>query len=168
MGRNSVARRQFIHFGAGAVAAGAAAKVTLLNPTHLSAFAGPVPPSDSVRFASIGTGVRGCELLSATLLVPGVQCVAVCDLYDARHAAAQEAVNNSDIPATRDYRAILAGAPKRPFDPVRFFRWRCFTDYGEGLGGDLFVHLISGIQFITSTNAVAQRAQFTGGLFPSY
>jgi len=38
MGRNSVTRRQFIHFGAGAVAAGAAAKVTLLNPTHLSAF----------------------------------------------------------------------------------------------------------------------------------
>ena len=285
MGRNSVTRRQFIHFGAGAVAAGAAAKVTLLNPTHLSAFAGPVPPSDTVRFASIGTGVRGCELLSATLMVPGVQCVAVCDLYDARHVAAQEAVNNSAVPGTRDYRAILDrkdvdaviiaatdhqhrkvfedacaagkdvycekpmshtvddgfammaaahkgnrivqigsqrvssilyakakeiydsgklgevtaidaywdrnspsgawvypiapdanettidwsafldGAPKRPFDPVRFFRWRCFTDYGEGLGGDLFVHLISGIQFITGTNSVAQRAQSTGGLF---
>jgi len=40
-----------------------------------------------------------------------------------------------------------------------------FTDYGEGLGGDLFVHLISGIQFITGTNSVAQRAQSTGGLF---
>src|SRR5262249_35231585 len=60
---------------------------------------------------------------------------------------------------------FLGNAPKRPFDPVRFFRWRCFTDYGEGLAGDLFVHLISGISFITSTNTVAKRAQSTGGLF---
>jgi len=48
---------------------------------------------------------------------------------------------------------------------VRFFRWRCFEDYGEGLAGDLFVHLISGIHFITGANMVAQRAQSTGGLF---
>ena len=53
-----------------------------------------------------------------------------------------------------------------PSIPVRFFRWRCFTDYGEGLGGDLFVHLISGIMFITGTNTVAvARAKSTGGLF---
>ena len=44
-----------------------------------------------------------------------------------------------------DWTAFLTGAPSIPFDPVRFFRWRCFTDYGEGLAGDLFVHLISGI-----------------------
>jgi len=66
---------------------------------------------------------------------------------------------------TIDWNAFLDGAPKRPFDPARFFRWRCFTDYGEGLAGDLFVHLISGIQFITGTNSVAQRAQSMGGLF---
>jgi predicted dehydrogenase len=48
---------------------------------------------------------------------------------------------------------------------VRFFRWRCFSDYGEGLAGDLFVHLISGIHFITSTNTIAERAISTGGLF---
>jgi predicted dehydrogenase len=66
---------------------------------------------------------------------------------------------------TIDWNAFLDGAPKRPFDPVRFFRWRCFTDYGEGLAGDLFVHLISGIHFITGTNTVAERAQSSGGLF---
>ena len=37
--------------------------------------------------------------------------------------------------------------------------------YGEGLGGDLFVHLISGIHFISGTNTIAQRAQSSGGLF---
>ena len=66
---------------------------------------------------------------------------------------------------TIDWNAFLGSAPKRPFDPVRFFRWRCFTDYGEGLGGDLFVHLISGIHFISGTNTIAQRAQSSGGLF---
>ncbi len=244
-----------------------------------------LPASDTVRFASIGTGVRGCELLKATLRVSGVECVGVCDLYDSRHTAARESVKKADVPATRNYKeildrkdvdaviiavtdhqhrrvfedacaagkdvycekpmshtvedgfamveaarkgnrivqvgsqrvssilyakakeiydsgklgdvyfieaywdrnsasgawvypippdaseqtidwnAFLGGASKRPFDPVRFFRWRCFTDYGEGLAGDLFVHLISGIQFITSTNSIAQRAQSTGGLF---
>jgi len=66
---------------------------------------------------------------------------------------------------TIDWNTFLGGAPKRAFDPVRFFRWRCFTDYGEGLAGDLFVHLISGIHFITATNTAAQRAQSSGGLF---
>jgi predicted dehydrogenase len=66
---------------------------------------------------------------------------------------------------TIDWNAFLDGAPKRPFSPERFFRWRCFTDYGEGLAGDLFVHLISGIHFITGTNTVAKRAQSSGGLF---
>jgi predicted dehydrogenase len=284
MRTSSLTRRQFIHLGTGAVAAGAAAKLTVLQPHLLSAAPRPVPPSDVVRFASIGTGIRGCELLEATLRVPGVQCVAVCDLYDSRHDAAREAVNQN-VPATRDYREILdrkdvdavfvavpdhnhrrivedacaagkdvycekpmshtvedglamvdaaqkakrmvnvgsqrvssilyakakyiydsgklgqvttieaywdrnspsgawvypippdaseqtidwntflGAAPKRPFDPVRFFRWRCFSDYGEGLAGDLFVHLISGIHFITGTNRVAQRAQSSGGLF---
>jgi len=65
-----------------------------------------VAPSDTVRFASIGTGVRGCELLGASLNVPGVECVAVCDLCDSRHTAAQEAVKKN-VPATRNYKEIL-------------------------------------------------------------
>ncbi|MGA8676443.1 MAG: hypothetical protein WB621_14590, partial [Candidatus Acidiferrales bacterium] len=52
-----------------------------------------------------------------------------------------------------------------PFDAARFFRWRCFADYGEGLPGDLFVHLMSGIFFISGMNEVPQRAQSSGGLF---
>jgi predicted dehydrogenase len=284
MSKNPLSRRQFIQIGTGAIAATTAAKV-ILQPRYLSAAARPVAPSDTVRFASIGTGIRGCEHLQASLNVPGIQCVAVCDLYDSRHTAAREAVNNPSVTATRDYRSILdrkdvdsvliatmdhnhrhvfedacaagkdvycekpmshlvedgfamveaaqknkrmvaigsqrvssvlyakakeiydsgklgevfsinaywdrnspsgawvypippdasektidwnsflGSAPKKAFDPVRFFRWRCYTDYGEGLGGDLFVHLLSGIQFITGINAPAQRAISSGGLF---
>src|ERR1700732_4591522 len=99
-------RRNFIRIGAGSVVAGAAAKVTLLDPPTLWAADGTAAPSDRVRFASIGTGTRGCELLAASLAVPGVECVAVCDLYDSRHQAAQEAVKNQ-VPATRNYKEIL-------------------------------------------------------------
>ncbi len=105
MGKSSLTRRKFMQIGTSAVAAGAAAKVTLLDPTVLAAMP-RVAPSDVVRFASIGTGVRGCELLSATTHVPGIECVAVCDLYDSRHTAAQEAVGKK-VPSTRNYKEIL-------------------------------------------------------------
>src|ERR1700676_4337980 len=108
MAKNPLTRRQFIHVGTGAIAATTVAK-NILQPHLLSAAARPVAPSDTVRFASIGTGIRGCEHLQASLDVPGIQCVAVCDLYDSRHTAAQEAVKNPSVPATRDYRTILAG-----------------------------------------------------------
>ncbi len=284
MNQNPWTRRDFLRVGGGAAVAGAAVKYTVLQPNQLLAAARPVAPSDRVRFAAIGTGVRGCELLHSSLHVPGIECVAVCDLYDSRHISARQALNK-DVPATRDYRTILDrkdidaviiathdhqhrrvfvdacaagkdvycekpmshtvddgfamveaaqkanriaqvgsqrvssilyarakeiydsgklgdvyaiqaywdrnnpggafvcpippdaneqtvdwnsflnGAPKRPFDPIRFFRWRCFTDYGSGLAGDLFVHLLSGIHFVTGTNTIPERAQSMGGLF---
>ena len=66
---------------------------------------------------------------------------------------------------TIDWNTWLGSAPQRDYDPVRFFRWRCYRDYGAGLAGDLFVHLISGIHFITGTDQPASRALSTGGLY---
>ncbi len=68
-------------------------------------------------------------------------------------------------PETVDWKGFLVDAPDRPFDAKRFFRWRCFEDYGSGLGGDLFVHLLSGILGITGMNTVASRAYSSGGLY---
>src|SRR5271155_460245 len=99
-------RRTFMQISAGSVAAGAAAKMTLLQPAPLWGADRAVAPSDRIRFASIGTGTRGSELLTASLAVPGVECVAACDLYDSRHEAAQEAVQKQ-IPTTRNYKEIL-------------------------------------------------------------
>ena len=281
---HSLTRRDFMRIGTGSVAAGAAVKLTLLEPAALWGGGRTVAPSDRIRFASIGTGTRGCELLQASLSVRGIECVAVCDLYDSRHEAAQETAQKQ-VPATRSYKeildrkdvdavivavpdhqhrrivvdacaagkdvycekpmshtvedgfamveavrkgnrimqvgsqrvssiiyekardlyasgalgdvffiegssdrnspsgawvypippdaseqtidwnAFLGDAPKRPFDAARFFRWRCFADYGEGLAGDLFVHLLSGIYFIAGINEAPQRAQSSGGLF---
>lgn len=284
MANHTLTRRNLMRLGAGAFVTQAAVRATLLEPAAAWAAGRTVAPSDRVRFAAIGTGIRGLSLLGSTLTVPGIECVAACDLYDGRHQAARnvvqknidvtrnykEILDRKDVDAvivavtdhqhrrvvvdacaagkdvycekpmshnvedgftmidavrkgsrimqvgsqrvssilyakakeiydsgklgqvtyiqaywdrnsaggawqypippdastqTIDWNAFLVDAPKRAFDPIRFFRWRCFEDYGEGLGGDLFVHLISGIHFITGTNEVASRAQSTGGLF---
>ncbi|MBA2562952.1 MAG: Gfo/Idh/MocA family oxidoreductase [Chitinophagaceae bacterium] len=45
----------------------------------------------------------------------------------------------------------IGDAPKKPYDAKRFFWWRNYKDYGTGVAGDLFVHLLSGIHFITDS-----------------
>ncbi len=280
--RFSITRRDFVRIGAGAAAAGAAMRTTLLEPTSLAAQVDP--GGRPIRFVIVGTGIRGTDLLKAARQVPTGVCVGAADLYTTRHTAAKEAWG-SDIPTTGDYRtffdrtdvdavliatsdhlhrrvtldAVAAGkdvycekpmshsvadgqamvaavemgnrifqagsqrvssilyakareiyasgrlgevhsidaqwnrnspggawvypvpadaspqtvdwdkfiqdAPQHAFDPVRFFRWRLFSDYSSGLGGDLFVHMLSGIFAITGLNSAPARAMSSGGLY---
>ncbi len=39
-----------------------------------------------------------------------------------------------------DWKMWLGSAPKRAWDPDRYFRWRKFWDYGTGIIGDLWPH----------------------------
>ena len=52
-------------------------------------------------------------------------------------------------PETVDWDRYIAGTKKMPFDPKKFFRWRNYRDFGTGVAGDLFVHLLSGTHLIT-------------------
>jgi predicted dehydrogenase len=64
---------------------------------------------------------------------------------------------------TCDWNTFQGRAAKTDWDANRFFRWRCYRDYGTGVAGDLFVHLFSGLHFITG--AIGPTRVFaTGGL----
>ena len=66
-------------------------------------------------------------------------------------------------PATIDWDRFIGNAPKRPFEPIRLFRWRNYQDYGTGIPGDLFVHLFTGIHFVLDSLGPT-RVMATGGL----
>ncbi len=68
-------------------------------------------------------------------------------------------------PSNLDWDTWLNDAPKIAFNPERFARWRCWKEYGTGVGGDLMVHLISGMLFTLGWNEAPRSAQALGGIF---
>jgi predicted dehydrogenase len=66
-------------------------------------------------------------------------------------------------PQTVDWNTWLGPAPKRPFDPILFARWRAWKEYGTGVAGDLLVHLISGFMYMTGLNQPPTQAMSVGG-----
>jgi predicted dehydrogenase len=284
MSKHRISRRDFMRHTAGVAGATLAMRTVLLEPISFAASARPVPPSARVRFGIIGVGMQGTGLLRNAISIPGVECVAACDLYDGRQEVAREIVG-SPIPTTRRYKELLdnqeidciinatpdhwhrqilidccnAGkdvycekpmthtvnegfemveaeqrnkrivqvgsqrvdsviyarakelfekgaigdvclveacmgrndpngaweypippdlspqsldwetwlgtAPKIPFNPYHYQRWRCWQAYGSGVAGDLFVHLLTGIHYIAGISAPPQRALASGGLY---
>lgn len=73
---------------------------TILSQVKVSA-------NDKVRIALIGSGIIGHYDTETALKVPGVELVAVCDLYQGRLDRAQEKWGK-DLFVTRNYKEILA------------------------------------------------------------
>lgn len=68
-------------------------------------------------------------------------------------------------PENLDWITWQKDVPKKPFDPLIFARWRCWHEYGTGMAGDLMVHLVSGMQFVTGINAIPDQATTVAGIY---
>ncbi len=66
-------------------------------------------------------------------------------------------------PETIDWERWLGSTPKIPFNAEYFFQWRKWKEYGSGVAGDLFVHLFSGLHFVTGVVGPT-RAVSMGGI----
>jgi len=67
-------------------------------------------------------------------------------------------------PRNLDWDTWQGTVPKRAFDPYVFARWRCWKEYGTGVGGDLLVHLISGMMFMVGINEPPRQVLSVGGI----
>jgi predicted dehydrogenase len=67
-------------------------------------------------------------------------------------------------PQNMDWDTWITGAPKIPFNAERFARWRCWKEYGTGAGGDLMVHLITGMLTALGWNEAPRSASALGGI----
>ena len=63
---------------------------------------------------------------------------------------------------TIDWKQWLGSAPDRPFDPRRYFRWRCYWDYSGGLQTDLVVHHLNTLHFLTDETAPRSAITYGG------
>src|SRR5438876_583176 len=173
-----LSRRQFLHRTAGAAGALAASPAIFLEPEHIPLPLQSTPPSDRLRFGIIGIGMQGSGLLRDAIQLPGVECVAACDLYDGRHTLAQEIVGKK-IPTTRRYKDLLDNKEIDCLIAAVPDHWHkqvvvdavsagkdiyCEKPMSHSPADGLLIRLVSGMTFMLGWNEPPKRAMALGDI----
>jgi predicted dehydrogenase len=64
-----------------------------------------------------------------------------------------------------DWKTWLGGAPKRPYDADRFFRFRKYWDYSGGIATDLFFHVVAPLNICWPEPEFPTRVTASGGIY---
>jgi predicted dehydrogenase len=101
-------------------------------------------------------GISGIDYLKARELykageIGQLNCIEA--IYDRQNAigAWEYTMPTDGSETTVDWDRYIAGTPKQPYDAKKFFWWRNYKDFGTGMPGDLFVHLVTGIHYVTGS-----------------
>lgn len=97
-------RREFLRITA---ATGLTASAPTVLQAQTPGSARDVPAGDRIQLATLGCGIQGIGDTRTALRVPGVELVAVADVYDGRLTLAKE-LWGDQIFTARDYREVLA------------------------------------------------------------
>src|SRR5436305_5417101 len=86
-----------------------------------------------------------------------------------RNARPNEPSWRYDIPAeanpqNTDWNRFLGPAPKRDWDPQRYFQWRLYWDYSGGISTDLLVHQTDIINFMLD-KTIPKTCMASGGIY---
>ena len=84
-------------------------------------------------------------------------------IYDRQDAlgAWQYTLPTDGSAETVDWDRYMEGLPKAAYDANKFFRWRNYRQFGTGVAGDLFVHLLSGTHVLTGSKG--PKSIYAGG-----
>jgi predicted dehydrogenase len=75
--------------------------------------------------------------------------IGLVEIYCYYHMRAKENPADSAPPSTFDYEMWTGPAPMRPYNPlVHPRRWRAFMEYGNGIVGDMCIHMLDMVRWM--------------------
>ncbi len=93
-----------------------------------------------------------------------ISLIEVCTNRNSPNGAWVYPIDEGAGPHNIDWEQFTGNGPQRDFSLERFFRWRCWWDYGTGLAGDLFTHEYDALNQILDLG-IPQSAISSGGVY---
>lgn len=120
------------------------------------------------RVVQVGTQRRSTpHLIEArdTILREGkLGKIAMVEIYCYYHMRTRENPPDADPPANLDYEMWTGPAPMRPYNSlVHPRRWRAFMEYGNGIVGDMCIHMLDMVRWMLDLGW-PQKITSSGGI----